>query len=46
MFRVSPNHLLWVLEGLLEGEVHNQIAVPDGTKRWAKLALDRMLEIR
>jgi quinolinate synthase len=45
MFRVSPNHLLWVLEGLLEGEIHNQIAVPDETKRWAKLALDRMLEI-
>jgi len=45
MFRVSPNHLLWVLEGLLEGEVHNQITVPDETKRWAKLALDRMLEI-
>jgi quinolinate synthase len=46
MFRVSPNHLLWVLEGLLEGVVHNQITVPDETKRWAKLALDRMLEIR
>ena len=45
MFRVSPNHLLWVLEGLLEGEIHNQITVPDETKRWAKLALDRMLEI-
>jgi quinolinate synthase len=46
MFRVSPNHLLWVLEGLLDGVVHNQIIVPDETKRWAKLALDRMLEIR
>jgi quinolinate synthase len=46
MFRVSPNHLLWVLEGLLEGTIHNQIIVPDETKRWAKLALDRMLEIR
>jgi quinolinate synthase len=45
MFRVSPNHLLWVLEGLLDGEIHNQIVVPDETKRWAKLALDRMLEI-
>ena len=45
MFRVSPNHLLWVLEGLLEGRIHNQIVVPDDTKRWAKLALDRMLEI-
>jgi quinolinate synthase len=46
MFRVSPNHLLWILEGLVTGEIHNQIIVPDETKRWAKLALDRMLEIR
>src|SRR5204863_994488 len=42
MFRVSPNHLLWILEGLLAGEVHNQIVVPDDIKRQAKLALDRM----
>ena len=46
MFRVSPNHLLWVLEGLVEGTIHNQIIVPDETKRWARVALDRMLEIR
>ena len=46
MFRVSPNHLLWILEGLLEGRIHNQIIVPDETKRLAKLALDRMLEIQ
>jgi quinolinate synthase len=46
MFRVSPNHLLWILEGLLEGKVHNQIVVPDETKRLAKLALDRMLDIQ
>ena len=45
MFRVSPNHLLWILEGLLEGQVHNQIVVPDDQKRGAKLALDRMLQV-
>jgi quinolinate synthase len=45
MFRVSPNHLLWILEGLVAGDVHNRIVVDDETKRWAKLALDRMLEI-
>jgi quinolinate synthase len=45
MFRVSPNHLLWILEGLIEGVIHNQITVPDEVKRDAKLALDRMLEI-
>jgi len=45
MFRVSPNHLLWVLEGLLEGEVRNRITVPDREKRWTRVALDRMLSI-
>jgi quinolinate synthase len=46
MFRVSPNHLLWTLEGLVAGEVHNRISVPDGQKHWTKVALDRMLSIR
>ena len=45
MFRVSPNHLLWVLEGLLDGEVHNRIAVSNEQKKWARIALDRMLSI-
>src|SRR5690606_31192323 len=44
MFRVSPNHLLWTLEGLVEGKVHNQIVVPEPQKSFARLALDRMLE--
>jgi quinolinate synthase len=43
MFRVSPNHLLWVLEGLIDGEVPNEIIVPEPTKTWARIALDRML---
>ena len=45
MFRVSPNHLLWVLEGLLAGHVHNRIVVPDREKHWTRVALDRMLSI-
>jgi quinolinate synthase len=45
MFRVSPNHLLWILEGLVAGEVHNRIVVPDAQKHWTKVALDRMLSI-
>jgi quinolinate synthase len=45
MFRVSPNHLLWVLEGLVAGEVHNRIVVPEAEKHWTKVALDRMLSI-
>ncbi|HKB12393.1 MAG TPA: quinolinate synthase NadA [Vicinamibacterales bacterium] len=46
MFRVSPNHLLWVLEGLIDGEVHNRIVVPDAQKHWTRVALDRMLSIK
>jgi quinolinate synthase len=44
MFRVSPNHLLWVLEGLVEGKIHNQITVPEPEKSLARFSLDRMLE--
>ena len=46
MFRVSPNHLLWILEELVEGRVHNRIVVPDDQKHWTKVALDRMLSIQ
>ena len=45
MFRVSPNHLLWTLEGLVEGIVHNRIVVADDRKYWTRVALDRMLSI-
>lgn len=45
MFRVSPNHLLWVLDSLVDGEVVNEIVVPEEQKKWAKIALDRMLSI-
>jgi len=46
MFRVSPNHLLWTLDGLVAGEVRNRIVVPDDQKHWTKVALDRMLSIQ
>jgi quinolinate synthase len=46
MFRVSPNHLLWILEGLVVGEVHNRIVVPEDQKHWNRVALDRMLSIQ
>jgi quinolinate synthase len=45
MFRVSPNHLLWILEELVAGRVHNRIVVPRDQKHWTKVALDRMLSI-
>jgi len=46
MFRVSPNHLLWVLDGLVDGDVRNRIVVPAEQKHWTKVALDRMLSIQ
>jgi quinolinate synthase len=45
MYRISPHHLAWALENLVEGRVVNQIKVRKNVKQWAKVALDRMLEI-
>ena len=45
MFRISPQHLLWALENLADGNVVNRIEVPAEVKHGARLALDRMLEI-
>jgi quinolinate synthase len=45
MYRISPQHLAWTLENLLEGRVVNRIKVAGEVKYWAKVALDRMLEI-
>ena len=45
MYRISPQHLAWALENLVEGRVVNRIQVRDDVKYWARVALDRMLEI-
>ncbi len=45
MFRIDAAHLAWVLDGLVEGEVRNRITVDADTARWARVALERMLEI-
>jgi quinolinate synthase len=46
MYRIHPAYVLWVLEGLLEGQVVNQITVPEDIKRDALVALDRMLALK
>ncbi|MEQ1767567.1 MAG: quinolinate synthase NadA [Methylotenera sp.] len=43
MARIDPQHLAWVLENLVEGNVVNQIKVPVHEAKLAKLTLDRML---
>jgi quinolinate synthase len=45
MYRISPQHLCWTLERLVAGQVVNRVSVAPETKRWARVALDRMLEI-
>lgn len=45
MYRISPQHLCWVLENLVYGNIVNQIIVKDNIKQWAKVALNRMMEI-
>jgi quinolinate synthase len=46
MYRITPQHLAWALENLVEGRVVNRIRVRDDVKYWARVALDRMLEVR
>jgi quinolinate synthase len=45
MFRIDGPHLAWVLENLVEGHVVNRITVHDETAEWARVALQRMLDI-
>jgi len=46
MFRISPQNLLWSLESLLDGDVVNPIRVPEPVRSGARVALDRMLQVR
>jgi len=45
MYRIHPAYLSWVLDGLKEGVVVNQISVDPVEKAEAAVALDRMLNI-
>jgi quinolinate synthase len=37
--------LCWAMENLAEGRVVNQISVPEDEKHWARIALQRMLDV-
>lgn len=45
MYRISPEALLNILEHIDEGKIINQITVGEADAGWARLALQRMLEI-
>jgi quinolinate synthase len=46
MYRIDLPHLCWMLENLVDGKVVNQIKVDAETRRWATIALQRMLAIK
>jgi quinolinate synthase len=46
MFRIDLPHLCWVLENLVDGKVVNEIRVDTHTRKWATVALERMLAIK
>ena len=45
MYRIHPAYMSWVLDGLNEGVVVNQITVDEDTAEQARISLDRMLAV-
>ena len=45
MYRIHPAYLSWVLDGLMEGKVVNQVTVDEDTSHYARIALERMLNV-
>ncbi|MEI6511877.1 MAG: quinolinate synthase NadA [bacterium] len=45
MYRIHPSYLCWALENLVEGNIVNQITVPEEIASQARIALERMLSI-
>ncbi len=46
MYRIDLPHLCWSLENLAAGTPVNVVEVDDETARWARIAIERMLEVR
>jgi quinolinate synthase len=45
MNRIDLPHFVWAMENLVAGNVANVIEVDTETEKWAKVALERMLEL-
>jgi quinolinate synthase len=45
MYRIHPAYLAWTLDNLVQGTVVNQVAVDPTTAGFARLALNRMLDV-
>jgi len=46
MYRIDLPHLAWAVENLARGTPVNVVKVPEDTAHWARVALQRMLEVR
>ena len=45
MYRIHPAYIAWVLESLIQGRVVNEVKVESDTRKWALVALERMLAL-
>jgi quinolinate synthase len=45
MNRIDLPHLVWAMESLVQGQVVNQIIVPEDVRKYSRLALERMLAL-
>lgn len=45
MYRIHPAYIAWVLEGLLQGHIVNEVRVDEETRKWSLVALERMLAL-
>jgi quinolinate synthase len=45
MYRIAPQNLAWAMENLVDGNVVNEITVDEETKKWASVALERMISM-
>lgn len=45
MFRVDLPHLAWCIENIVAGTPVNEISVDSNTRKWARISLQRMLDI-
>jgi len=45
MYRIHPAYIAWTLESLVAGAPMNEVRVDDETRKWALVALERMLAL-
>ncbi|MDB5349968.1 MAG: nadA [Planctomycetota bacterium] len=46
MYRIDVPHLAWSLDNIAQGTPVNIVKVPDETTHWARVALERMLDVK